>query len=476
MSGRPTRESDARLLDAARDVVVRLTALLRACGLYVGENAALRAAAEALRGAIVTALDGGIEFELTVRGDSIYVGGLRLRESIVASTAYQRVVEMLRGATIATLRVDEGVTAGELELLARLISEAAHGKRRAEDITAELALRGAGAIAVDTEQVIAETPRELDPQLVAKRIYLRSIAVVKNVFHALRQGDRLAARRVKRVVQEMIESLEGNSGYLLNLTSLKNYDEYTFNHSVNTSVLAVALGRHVGLERRQLYALGQAGMLHDLGKLCLPLEILNKPTRLTPAERAVVELHPADGFLSIADQMGVVGDTLDVALAAYEHHVTESGKGYPPRSDARRKRLLSRIVSIVDCYDAMTSARVYRDAPITPPETLAQMFQGGRGDFDPMLLRCFMNLMGVYPIGTAVLLSDGCIGLVVAGQNDPELRHLPLVRVMVDADGRRLGSTSTVDLAATAKETDPLVISHVVNGARFGLSTLDAVL
>jgi HD-GYP domain-containing protein (c-di-GMP phosphodiesterase class II) len=467
-------EKDTRALEGARDVVVRLTALLRACGLYEADNDALRAAAESLRQAVVTALDGGVELEVAVRGESLYVAGARLRESLVASTSYQRVVEHLQRASVRVLRIDESVTARELEAFARLLADTVHGKRRPEDLAPELALRGSG-IAVESGSAQAEAPREHDPEVVAKRIYLRSIGVVKHVFHSLREGDALAARRVKRVVQEMIESLDADPGYLVNLASLKNYDEYTFNHSVNTGVLAVALGRHVGLERKQLYAVGQAGMLHDLGKLCLPLSILNKRERLTAEERRAVELHPADGFLSIAAQMGTSADTLDVALAAYEHHMTESGRGYPSRPESRRKRLLSRIVSIVDCYDAMTSARVYRGEPIPPPETLAHMYNGGRSEFDGLLLRCFMNLMGVFPIGTAVLLSDGSVGLVTGGSPDNALRHFPVVRVLIDPDGQPR-EPLLVDLAATAKDPDPLCVTQVVSAARYGISAFGALL
>ena len=113
-------------------------------------------------------------------------------------------------------------------------------------------------------------------------------------------------------------------------------------------------------------------MLHDLGKLCLPIAVLNKPGKLTAEERELVQQHPSDGFLSVAAQMGVSCDTLDVALAAYEHHMSEGELGYPARADGRRKRLISRIVSIVDCYDAMTSARVYRGEPISPRRQLCQ--------------------------------------------------------------------------------------------------------
>jgi HD-GYP domain-containing protein (c-di-GMP phosphodiesterase class II) len=309
----------------------------------------------------------------------------------------------------------------------------------------------------------------------AQRIYLRTIGVVKGVFHELDTRNRISARRVKRAVQQMIESLDSNPDYLLNLSTLKNYDEYTFNHSVNVSVLAIALGRHMGLSRRDLYTIGQAGMLHDLGKLCVPKAILNKPGRLLPEEREIVGQHPIDGFVSIASQLGTSANTLDVALAAYEHHLNDDGTGYPSGADAYRKGFFSRIISIVDRYDAMTSARVYRGEPFSPPKALAILHHSHAAHHDPLMLRFFLNLMGYYPLGTAVLLTDRSVAVVVRAARDPELRHLPVVRLILDEDGTP-ASDITIDLAATAKDSEPLGVMRVISAGDYGIEPMDYIL
>ena len=469
------RQDEARRHALGRDIVVRLAALGKSMGIYEADNAALRAISDGLRESIQECLDGGVELEITIKGESIFVAGLRVRESLVASTVYQRIVDLFRAAEVCRLCLDAQVTPHELEAMLRLLVEISQGQRRSTDLATELSIRNLDNVAIEQGVLEGLPLAELESDEVAKRVYLRSIGVVKTLFHETRTRDRIAARRVKRAVQEMIESIDVSPGYLLNLASLKNYDEYTFNHSVNVSVFAVALGRHVGLSRRQLYEVGQAGMLHDLGKLCIPKAVLNKPDALDERERAIIEQHPVDGFLSIATHMGVTEDTIPVALAAYEHHVGERGAGYPPRAVGRPKGLLGKIVSIVDCYDAMTSARVYRGYPISPPDTLAMMHEDGQGAFDPVLLRYLMNLMGCYPVGTVALLSDGSLAIVVGPATDPELQRFPAVKILRDESGRPV-RPRLVDLAATAKDDEPLQIVEVLNAAQRGIDFSDHLL
>jgi HD-GYP domain-containing protein (c-di-GMP phosphodiesterase class II) len=465
------KADDTRALLLGRDLIVRLAALLKVTCLYDADNAALRSVSCDLRASVEALVDEGGECEIAIHEDALFVGGRRIRESLVASSSYQRVVDLLRAAHVGVLSIEPDADPRHLEAFARLVLEVGRGVREPGELPVELGVRGLTGIAISAARD-RQGPVRLNADQVAKRVYLRSISVVKTVFHEQRSRDRVSARRVKRVVQEMIESLDANPGYLLNLASLKNYDEYTFNHSVNVSVMAIALGRHVGLSRRQLYAIGQAGMLHDLGKLCIPKEILNKPGRLSPEEREIVNAHPVDGFISIATQLGVSSDSIPVALASYEHHVNEDGSGYPAAASARPKGLLSRIVSIVDRYDAMTSARVYRGHSIPPPRTLAIMYHRQRGHHDRLLLRYFMNLVGHYPLGTLVLLTDGSLGVVVEGAADPLLRRLPVVRVVTDQDGRRIPPV-TVDLAAKAKESEPLGIAQVVDAAENGIDVME---
>jgi HD-GYP domain-containing protein (c-di-GMP phosphodiesterase class II) len=466
---------DPEAARAARELISHWMALFRAIRFYEAGNDAIAALADRVLADVRALLGGAVDLELAVRQDSIFVGGERVRESALASAGYHGLIDTLRAARVRGLRIDEDATAREVEVVARLILEAAAATRSPGELRGELLVRGAAHVDVSFDEGGEPVSERRSGEEVAKRIYLRSIGVVREVFHTLRTHDRINARKVKRIVQQMIESLGADPGYLLHLSSLKNYDEYTFNHSVNVSVLAIALGRQIGLSRRQLYLVGQAGMLHDLGKLCIPKEILNKPGRLTPEERKLVEQHPVEGFVSIATRLGVMSDTIPVALTAFQHHANLDGSGYPPAAVRGTRALLSRLVAIVDRYDAMTSARVYRGGPIPPQKALSIMFHSQRSHHDQTLLRYFMNMMGLFPLGSAVKLSDGSIAVVVGGAEEPRMRHMPRVKIVLDPDGGP-ASHDVIDLSAEAKDEDALRIEECIDPAKYGIEVMDYIL
>jgi HD-GYP domain-containing protein (c-di-GMP phosphodiesterase class II) len=450
-------------------------ALLRAVRLYESRNEAIEKLGEKIREKVGQIQDGSGEVEMTVRHDSIFVSGERIRESTIGSSLYYGFIDLLRAARLKGLRIDEAVTDAELEFFARLLLQVSAGERPIEELVSELKVRASTHIEVDLLDEEEELINEVDQERVAKQIYLRSIGVVKGVFDSLRKTDRINSRRIKRVVQQMIESLNFNPENLLNLTSLKNYDEYTFNHSVNVSVLGIALGRHIGLTRQQVYLVGQAGMLHDLGKLCVPKQILNKPGRLTPEERKAIQGHSIDGFVTAASQLGVSEVSIDIALATYEHHMNIDGSGYPTVPEAGAMGLLSRIVAIVDRYDAMTSSRVYREKPIPPHKALAIMFHSQQNHHDKGMLRYFINMMGIFPLGTVVRLSDDSLGVVVGCPHEPQLRHFPTVKMILEPDGRP-ASGNKLDLAATAKDPEPMCVEEIVNAGDYGIEIMDYIL
>jgi HD-GYP domain-containing protein (c-di-GMP phosphodiesterase class II) len=466
-------ERDARWYELSREIIQLWSGLVRATRIYDRENAVITAVVERIRGIVLLLLEDGLDLELAVRHDSIFIAGERIREGSAASASYYRLIDLMRAARLGSFRVDEEISANEIEVFGRLLSETAEGKRGPDELDRELAVRGVTHLEVSSvpeEEALAHT---VDAEHVAKRVYLRSIGVLKNVFLELRSRDRVNVRRVKRVVQQMIESMDQDPAYLLNLSTLKNYDEYTFNHSVNVGVLAIALGRHIGLSRRQLYVVGQVGMFHDIGKLCVPKEVLNKPGRLTPEERRLVQSHALQGFITNASKLGVSAETIEVALGAYEHHINIDGHGYPQPQTPRPLGLLTRILSIADRYDAMTSRRVYR-APIPPPKALAILFNTQRSSVDQVLLRYFMNLMGYYPLGTVVRLSDNSVAVVV-GASHTALRHLPVVATILDTRGRP-DRARTIDLAERAGEPDAPTVAEVLDAQEYGIEPMDYLL
>ncbi len=398
-------QDEQRRLELGRELIVHWTSLLRAVHFYESANDTVLSHCEWIRTTARALIEQDDDAELTVRHDSIFVNGLRIRAGSVAAKSYQRLISLLLGAGIGTMHVDDEATPSELEIFARLLQTAAESRQDVTELVRELGAGrepysgrgvgprsgrrafGGGPAPLDHAE---ELPDDLTAAQVARRVYLRSLSVVKNIFHEASTSNRISARRVKRVVQGMIDSLESGADSLMHLTALKNYDEYTFNHSVNVSVLGIALGRHIGLTRRQLYIVGQAGMMHDLGKLSIPKELLNKPGRLTPEERESIQTHAVDGFASIAIKLGASADTTHVALAAFEHHWNEDGTGYPKVEVPRPKGLLSRLVTIVDRYDAMTTDRAYR-AAMSPEKSLAIMSGKLSSHYDPALLSYFLN-------------------------------------------------------------------------------------
>jgi HD-GYP domain-containing protein (c-di-GMP phosphodiesterase class II) len=471
----PRRALDAQRVLSGRELISHWMALFRAVRLYESDNAAIEKLGEKIREKLGQIQDGSGDVEITVRHDSIFISGERIRESTIGSSMYHGFIDLLRAGRFKGLRIEEVVTNAELELFARLLLDVSSGERSTEEMVNELKIRASTHVELDLLDEEDDLIEEVDQERVAKQIYLRSIGVVKSVFDSLRKTDRINSRRIKRVVQQMIESLNFNPENLLNLTSLKNYDEYTFNHSVNVSVLSIALGRHLGLTRQQIYLLGQSGMLHDLGKLYLPKELLNKAGKLTPEERKAVQLHSIDGFLTAATQLGVSEGSIDIALASYEHHMNIDGSGYPTAPTAGAMGVLSRIISIVDRYDAMTSSRVYRQQPIAPHKALAIMFHSQQNQHDKGILRYFMNMLGIFPLGTVVRLSDDSLGVVVGCPREPELRHFPMVKMILDPDGRP-ASGEKLDLAATAKDPDPMRVEETVEAGEYGIEVMDYVL
>jgi HD-GYP domain-containing protein (c-di-GMP phosphodiesterase class II) len=224
----------------------------------------------------------------------------------------------------------------------------------------------------------------------------------------------------------MVDNILENRDTYIGLTNLKMYDEYTFAHSVNTSLLASALGTFLHFEKPQVAALGVAGLLHDMGKANVPHEIVNKPGKLTDAEWEVLKRHPVEGALALADIPGV---TKMAMVAAFEHH-QHGERGYP--ASGGRQHLFSQIVSLADAYDAITAARVYYSIQ-TPSDQAIRILLKKRGtSFDPVLVKAFVNMMGIFPVGTVLKLDTGEVGLVMH-QNRDLMR--PRVLLLTRFDG-----------------------------------------
>jgi putative nucleotidyltransferase with HDIG domain len=274
-----------------------------------------------------------------------------------------------------------------------------------------------------------------DQRNFSKEVYFKSIDLVKEVVENIHQQKALNIRKAKRLMQNAVNAILQDESTLLGLANIKNYDEYTFNHSVNVAIYAIALGQRIGIPKRHLSHLGMAGLFHDIGKTLIPKEILNKTGKLSPEEWAMMRSHPIVGTEIIMRMKEWGGLATRMIDAAFEHHLKYDLTGYPRLTQKRRISLFGRIVTLADFYDALVRPRVYNRFPYVSEKILGIMLERSGKDFDPALVKVFINMIGIYPLGTLVLLNTNEMGIVTHIQEDTELIDRPKVCLLYYSDG-----------------------------------------
>ena len=263
---------------------------------------------------------------------------------------------------------------------------------------------------------------------------------VYTILDDVRLGRSISTGEAKKVVADMVESVIRNPDAMVVLTQLKNADEYTALHSLRVCILAITFGRHLDLSREELNLLGIGALLHDVGKMKVPLEILNKPGKLSDVEFKIMKSHVPEGVKIIEKASGIAPASLEVVRC---HHERYSGGGYAAGLAGNDIHPFGLIAAIVDCYDAITSDRVYQKG-ISPQEALSRMYEWRSRDFHPVLVEQFIQCMGIYPIGSVVEMSDGSTGVVVTVNR--ERRLLPKVVQVRDRHRKPISPPRIIDL------------------------------
>ena len=262
----------------------------------------------------------------------------------------------------------------------------------------------------------------------------------------MREGGSVGFKQAKRAIQNIVDLMMKDEAALLGLTTLRCHDQYTHNHSVNVALLSVALGNRAGYPKVELADLGLAALFHDMGKATIPLEVLNKPGEFSEDDWARMRDHPTEGVLGLAKIRGITSLPGRMAAASFEHHMNLDLSGYPKLKTPWTLSLTGKILTITDCYDAMTSSRVYRREPISPSKVLEIMFKKSGKSFDPLLLKLFVNCVGIIPIGSLVMLSTNELAVVLKPAQDRADAERPLVKVITDEQGTALENGREVDL------------------------------
>lgn len=274
-----------------------------------------------------------------------------------------------------------------------------------------------------------------------KKTYAQSQTVLSEVLNDVRLGRCVDNPKIRGVVQELIVNVLNDSQAMIGLIQLKDKNDTLARKSVNVCILALAFGKHIGIPKDKMYALGLGALLHDIGMVQIPNRILSKKQPLTPGERMIMEKHTGYGLAVLAKMPDIPVDALKIV---HSHHERMDGKGYPQKLQAKEIGLLVRMVTIVSVYEALTRERFYTET-LTPVAALKYLYSSGKAIFDAHLVEKFIQALGIYPSGCVVELNTGELGIVV--NVNPQDRLRPTLRIITNAQKQLLAQESVVDLA-----------------------------
>ena len=286
----------------------------------------------------------------------------------------------------------------------------------------------------------------------AIKICAKSKQAVSSMFHEARMGKALDAEDALPIVEEISTSVMRNPGALISLARLKDKDDYTYMHSVAVCALMVSLSRQLSLDEDQTRQAGLAGLLHDVGKMMIPLGILNKPGKLTDPEFQKVRDHPSQGHKMLLEGKGISKVALDVCL---HHHEKMDGSGYPEKLAGEQISLYARMGAVCDVYDAITSNRPYKNG-WEPTESLRKMAEWSHGHFDKLIFEAFVKSIGIYPVGSLVKLESNRLAVIIEQTGKSLLT--PVVKVFFSIKSSNRTPTEIVDLSNPASKDK--IISH----------------
>jgi HD-GYP domain-containing protein (c-di-GMP phosphodiesterase class II) len=411
------------LMKLGNDLVIKIHLLTKLSQIYASNNLALRQFIQESLQTINTLIRREERLSLKILNGDLFLNGQRLRYSVEGAASFKNLLTHWEnrqiGEVVFNQLVDERTLIGFISTLANL----EEGRRENADFfTRQLLNSGISSIDVNpleiSEANAGVTFHVEDQQERAKKVFFGIISAVKGLMVRVDQlmvnekTQYVDARKLKRLVQKTVNLVLEDDSWLLGMASIKNYDEYTFNHSVNVAIYSLAIGRRLGFSRRTLAELGISALLHDIGKSRIPLEILNKPASLDENEWEVMKKHPLEGVetVLVLKQLGEINAR--IVFGIFEHHLNNNLSGYPKLFWKKELNLFGQIIRITDTYDAMTTPRIYRKNPYTPEQALGVMWGESGINFNPTLLKIFIGLVGTYPIGSLVLLDTHDLGIV----------------------------------------------------------------
>lgn len=423
----PSVVFSGRQVRRVRDLLARLAGARRAIRFYPGGHPAVRDAVDGLMHVIDSYHREGVDIPLTFFENELILGDQVLPEE---SMLFDQLIRDMSSAGANSVTFARGLDAAELERALPVLAADEAALEGLGGLAAAVAGARCPHVLIGTVRALerGEPGEDAESREFARDAYSGALDLLRELDRLIKANKVASAERVRGVVRSLVDNILGNRFAMLELSGLKDYDEYTFFHSVNVAILSLALGSAVSSDRRFLNSLGVGALMHDIGKMTVDLQVLNKPGTLSSDEWELVRKHPVYGAELSATLPGLDRASLVVIL---EHHMRYDLDGYPERRPRRRQHLTSRIVAIADAYDAMTSRRSYSSARLQD-EAVEVLSKNAGTAFDPVLTRLFVQMLGVYPPRSVVRLTGGEVA-VVSAPTDNILA--PKVRIVADASG-----------------------------------------
>jgi putative nucleotidyltransferase with HDIG domain len=450
------------------DLLRRFGAALRGIQLYAPSHPIVLRNLEGLTEALRSLHKYDATVVIGILGEELIVGDLPLTK---ASASMGELIRRFGLLGIERITIARPVTLEELKVFAAKfgqLEKTLSGKALKE---AAAGLESAN-IRVGRVSVEETVPQETTDSATIRKMYSEAVSVASLLWESARSDSGPDPAAAQSMIDGLAQAVVQNRSALMALTALKDYDNYTFTHMVNVSILTMAQARGLGVDGPMLREFGLAALMHDIGKVKTPSEILNKPDKLTDEEFTVMKRHVVDGAEILRSTPEI--PTL-AAVVAFEHHLRIDGTGYPHGVSRPNLNLATMLCGIADVYDAMRSQRKYQQA--FPSERILAVLQRNDGkQFDQNLIRRFVQLLGIYPVGNLVQLDSGEIAIVLqVHAPDP---YRPKVRVIFATDGTRLELPRDLNLWEVESETRGDRASSVVaplNPAEYGIDPLSFI-
>jgi HD-GYP domain-containing protein (c-di-GMP phosphodiesterase class II) len=433
-----SQQEEGELRAAGRAFVQAFCSAMRSLRMYPADNPVVQKSMQELHGiaAALARTDGSME--LRIAGEFLFLNQTRLRLDLDNYAMVAYLVAQFRNSGTGLLRVTSTASVGDWVALSAALNAPAGDDAATRHLALRQRLESAGVRAfeieppVKAEESASGQQSSLDP---AKGAYARSVAAAADVMRAIAQGQSPNLRALKRTVQLIVDRIHTDEAAMLGLTTVRDYEDHTFTHAVNVCIFSVALGRRLGLSRVQLYDLGLAAIFHDCGKSRIPVDVLEKRGALTADEWRIITGHTWLGVLTLFQLREAMEYPYRAMMVAYEHHLKPDGGGYPRRLRQRNVGLYSRIVSVIEVFDAATTSLGYRAPTRTPAEYVAVMRETADTFLDATCVRTFADMLGKYPVGTVLVLNTFELAVARGVNPDPELADRPLVYIISDAEG-----------------------------------------